>query len=72
MSATRIADQTPSLCLTMCAYRKEGLSEEEYRQYMTEVHAPKVRDMLVKYGIERYSMVQSNCRDLVRGMRVYT
>ncbi|RJE19623.1 hypothetical protein PHISCL_08041 [Aspergillus sclerotialis] len=57
----------PMLCLTMCAYRKAGLGEEEYRKYMTEVHAPRVRSMLVKYGIDKYSMAhnQNETRSLM-------
>ena len=49
----------PMLCLSMCAYRKEGMDEEEYRKYMTENHAPLVRGLMVKYGIDKYSMVST-------------
>lgn len=45
------------LCLTMCAYRREGMDEEEYRNYMTKVHAPLVQGLMVKHGIDKYSMV---------------
>lgn len=50
-------EKQPMLCLTMCAYRREGMDEEEYRKYMTENHAPLVRGLMVKYGIDKYSMV---------------
>ncbi|XHG02044.1 hypothetical protein AWENTII_005407 [Aspergillus wentii] len=55
----QFAQKGPLLCLTICGYRKQGLGEDEYRDYMTKVHAPKVQGLLVKYGIEKYSMVHS-------------
>ena len=47
----------PMLCLTICAYRKEGMDEEEYRNYMTKVHAPLVQGLVINYGIDKFTMV---------------
>lgn len=35
------------------------MEEEEFHRYMSEVHAPLVRDLLARHGIVRYSMVSS-------------
>ncbi|KAH7141807.1 EthD domain-containing protein [Dactylonectria macrodidyma] len=50
------------LCLTITAYQKPGLSEDEYREYMTKSHAPLVSGLLEKYGIVRYTMTHNNSK----------
>ncbi|PMD57494.1 uncharacterized protein K444DRAFT_564907 [Hyaloscypha bicolor E] len=46
-------------CWTVCAYRKPDMSEEDYHKYMSEVHAPLVRNLMVKYGIVSWEMTHN-------------
>jgi hypothetical protein len=45
------------LVWTVCAFRKPGMSEDEFHRYMSETHAPLVREALARHGITRYTMV---------------
>jgi hypothetical protein len=44
--------------LTICAYRKEGMDEEAYHKYISEKHAPLLKDLLIKKEILDYTMVR--------------
>ncbi|KAI0127018.1 EthD domain-containing protein [Xylariales sp. AK1849] len=56
------ADQagTHFLCLTICGYKLPGMNEEDYRHHMTKVQAPMTQDLMVKYGVKRWTMVHNN------------
>ena len=45
------------LAWTVCAYRRPGMSEEDYHTYMSTIHGPLVRDLMAKYGMISFSMV---------------
>lgn len=47
------------LCLTILGYRKPGMSEEAYRRHMNEVSAPLTKDLMVKYGVRRWTVIHN-------------
>lgn len=53
------------LCLTICGYRRPGMSEEEYRRHMTQVSGPITKRLMVKCGIIRWTMVRISTQVVV-------
>lgn len=47
------------LCLTILGYRKPGMSEEAYRRHMNLVSAPLTKDLMVKYGVRRWTVIHN-------------
>jgi hypothetical protein len=44
--------------LTIFGYRKEGMDEKEYHDYVSQRHAPCLRELLAKNGIVDYTIVR--------------
>ncbi|KAI9931203.1 hypothetical protein MW887_010864 [Aspergillus wentii] len=68
MTTTEVTSETPTdldvglppskyLCLTILGYRKPGQSEEAHRRHMITVSAPMTKDLMVKYGVKRWTVV---------------
>lgn len=62
--------QEKYLCLTICGYRKQGMSEEAYRNHMVNISAPMTKGLMVKYGVKRWTQVSkaSLCKPHYRFM----
>ncbi|KAL6718203.1 hypothetical protein ACLMJK_004291 [Lecanora helva] len=43
-------------CLTICGFRKPGMSEEDFKEYMTNTHGRISKDLLAKYGMVRWTL----------------
>lgn len=43
------------------------MSEEDYRRYMTEVSAPMTKDLMVKHGVKRWTMVDLHYSHCILG-----
>lgn len=43
--------------LTICGYRKPDMDEDKYHTYLSENHAPLLKDLLIKNKIIDYTMV---------------
>ena len=46
-----------NLCVTIHAFKKDHIPEEEFHNHWSKVYAPKVADFLVKAGVIRYTQV---------------
>ncbi|KAF2232868.1 hypothetical protein EV356DRAFT_577960 [Viridothelium virens] len=59
------------LCLTILGYRKPGMSEEAYRQYMNQVSAPMTKDLMVKYGVKRWTVIHNPSQTRILMHQIY-
>jgi hypothetical protein len=46
---------------TFLVSKKEGLSDEEFRQHYTDIHAPMALEVCRRHGVLAYSIVSLLC-----------
>ena len=46
------------LCWQICAYRKPGMTEEDYHRYLSETHAPILAEIMVRHNVIQWTMVR--------------
>lgn len=54
-----MATLNQNLRVTMFAFKKDELSEEEFHNHWSKVHAPIVAEFLAKAGVIKYTQVCS-------------
>ncbi|KFX92421.1 hypothetical protein O988_01062 [Pseudogymnoascus sp. VKM F-3808] len=48
------------LCLNILGFKRNGITPEEFQDYMLNVHAPHVGGLLAQYGIVHWSMTHAD------------
>ena len=56
-----MSSDSKMLCMTIYSYKKAGLSDDDYRNYMLQTHAPLASTLMEKYGIVDFTMVRTYC-----------
>ena len=51
---------TKTLVWTICLYKNADMDEAEFHRYLSEHHGPMVKEVMLKHGIEQYTMVFLN------------
>ena len=67
-----MAETRKVLCLTICGYKKKGMSQEDYREYMTNHHAPLIQGLMARYGLLSYSQVDSHRLTFLQALELLT
>lgn len=69
--ADSLKQKTNMVRLSMYVKRREGMNIDEFNEYWTNTHAPKVSKWLAKYGVIRYTQVSRlpKLRTVVRKLK---